>query len=326
MAPVEPPAPAPAPGPGPGPGFDPGWAGAFFGDDYLALYEDRLAPAATRAEAAFCARALGLRAGDAVLDLCCGTGRHSAALAAAGMRVVGLDVSAAYLGAARSGPGGAGCGWVRADMRAVPFRGRFDAVINMFTAFGYFADAASDRAAMAAAAGALRPGGALLIDTLSRDFAAAGSGTSERRTLAGGTVVTERRRFDPVEGRGHVSFEMRSPGGGVRRASHHIRLYAPTELGAMAEGAGLRVERWYGDYGGGELTARSRRTIMVARRPAGPGGGAGGPGPASGGAAGGGGAVRGRGGPGRRWGRGPGRAVRPGERVQGGAKRIDTGN
>ena len=152
-------------------------------------------------------------------------------------------------------------------MRAVPFAGSFDAVINMFTAFGYFPTEAEDSAVLAAAVAALAPGGALLIDTLSRDWVAAHHEPEEIRHLSDGTAVREVREFDSVTGRGHVRFEIRSPGGDIRRTSHHIRLYVPTELAQMAEAVGLAVDNWYGDYEGGGLNRGSMRMIMVARKP-----------------------------------------------------------
>ena len=154
--------------------FDPLWYESFFGPDYLALYAPRLDSEQTEAEVRFCVNVLGLSERDRVLDLCCGTGRHTEMLAKRGIRAVGLDLSPDYLAAARSRTEREGkVEWVRADMRAVPFTGSFDAVINMFTAFGYFPTETEDGEVLAAAASALAPGGALLIDTLSRDWVAA---------------------------------------------------------------------------------------------------------------------------------------------------------
>ena len=247
--------------------FDPRWYESFFGPDYLSLYAPRLDAEQTEAEIRFCVDVLGLSKGDRVLDLCCGTGRHTEALAKRGVRAVGLDLSSDYLAAARSRTGrGEKVEWVRADMRAVPFAGSFDAVINMFTAFGYFPTETEDGAVLASAASALASGGALLIDTLSRDWVAAHHEPEESRHLPDGTAVREVREFDAVTGRGHVRFVITPLKGEPRRVSHHIRLYVPTELAQMAEAAGLRVESWYGDYRGGGLDPGSMRLIMVARR------------------------------------------------------------
>jgi SAM-dependent methyltransferase len=93
---------------------------------------------------------------DRGLDVCCGTG--------AGMRVLrsvcpgqilGIDFSTGMLAQARRAHPGAG--WVRADVRAMPFSGAFDLAVS-FGALGHFLPA--ERPALfASICRALRPGG-----------------------------------------------------------------------------------------------------------------------------------------------------------------------
>src|SRR3972149_3624699 len=95
----------------------------------------------------FIVQALELPEGARILDLGCGWGRHAVRLAQRGYRVTGLDLSAYHLRLARAAARRAGVEveWVRADMRDVPGRARYDAVINMFTSFGYFDSEADDQ-------------------------------------------------------------------------------------------------------------------------------------------------------------------------------------
>jgi SAM-dependent methyltransferase len=65
------------------------------------LFLQPIAPEQTEREAAFVARWLPLPAYSAVLDLCCGQGRHARALARRGYRVTGVDANAVALAAAR---------------------------------------------------------------------------------------------------------------------------------------------------------------------------------------------------------------------------------
>src|SRR4029077_14646516 len=74
----------------------------------------------TDQEVAFLLEALGLRAGQRILDAGCGPGRHSRALAAHGLHVVGLDVAPRFLELAVAGGGPAR--FVRADVRRPPLR------------------------------------------------------------------------------------------------------------------------------------------------------------------------------------------------------------
>ena len=246
--------------------YDPEWYRAFFGKDYLEVYGNLLTQESSEAE--FVIRALDLRPGDRVLDLCCGTGRHAVPLAKAGLRVTGLDMSEQYLELAHlaSREAGVKVRLVQGDMREIPFIGEFDAVVNMFTAFGYFDSESDDQRVLDGVAAALRPGGRLLLDLLNRDWVAANYVRSELREGEDGTIYQERREFDPVAGRNHVEFTITSPDGAERKTSHHIRLYVVTEISQMFDRGGLVLERSYGGYDGSLLSVEARRTILVARK------------------------------------------------------------
>ena len=102
--------------------------------------------------------ALGLGAGERVLDLGCGTGDLVLEVAAAGGRAVGVDLSAGMLHvAARRGAGSA---WVRGDAAALPFATRsLRAVVSGF-AVRNFVD---PRAVFGECARVLEPGGGLAL-------------------------------------------------------------------------------------------------------------------------------------------------------------------
>jgi SAM-dependent methyltransferase len=90
------------------------------------------------------------------LDVCCGTGAGMGVLESVCQeRITGVDFSAGMLAQARGAHTGAG--WVRADVRALPFAGAFDLAVS-FGAFGHFLPA--ERPALFGGVyRALRPGG-----------------------------------------------------------------------------------------------------------------------------------------------------------------------
>jgi SAM-dependent methyltransferase len=99
----------------------------------------------------------GLPPGRA-LDLGCGQGRNGAWLAAQGWRVTGVDFSDVGLAAAREAAPDAE--WVRADLREyVPEPGAYDLVLYSFVQL----PADERRAVLRRAAGAVAPGGTLLV-------------------------------------------------------------------------------------------------------------------------------------------------------------------
>lgn len=230
------------------------WFETAFRRDYLDLYYRR-DDAAAKGEAAFAVRALGLPPGSRVLDVACGAGRHARALAALGHTVVGADLSRELLAAA------AEVRRVRADMRALPFEGAFDAATSFFTSFGYFDDAGNLRTLRSIAA-SLRRGGVFFLDFLNA-VAVRAKLVPESVEERGGKRFRVRRWIEA----GRVRKEVVIEGDGDPRAYvEHVRLYLPHDLERLARAAGLSPVALYGDFDGRDYTTDAPRCILVSRK------------------------------------------------------------
>ena len=99
-----------------------------------------------------------------VLDLACGAGRYMSSADKRGMVTWGVDLSEFLLSEAAAREGLAGR-LVRGDMRRLPFAGEsFDAVLNMFTSFGYFEADMDNLLVLREISRVLKRGGLLLFD------------------------------------------------------------------------------------------------------------------------------------------------------------------
>ena len=247
---------------------DPDWFEGFFDDEYLRFAVDRFPAEATAAEVDLLVDAIELEPGTRVLDLACGHGRHSVELARRGFAVTGVDLSAPSLelAAARTAEAGVEVRFERSDMRRISYEAEFDAVINMFTAFGYFEEA-ENRLVMERVAAALVPGGAFLMEVANPVAVFSRFEARGWHALSDGTVMLEERVYDAPRGRFETCWTFVSGGERRERRFSH-RAYTAPELAAMTEAAGLDVEALWGGLDGAELEMGSRRIAMLARRPA----------------------------------------------------------
>jgi ubiquinone/menaquinone biosynthesis C-methylase UbiE len=246
------------------------WYQSFFGQDYLDVYKYQFTDERAATETQFAAKALDLRPGERVLDLCCGQGRHAVLLAAMGLDVVALDLAESYLRLAEAAAKerNVSIETVHADMREIPYEDHFDAIVNMFSSFGYLESEAEDARVLDSIRRALKPGGRVLLDLLNRDWVVANYIQNDWHRDEDGTVYLEHREFDLPTSRNHVTFTAITPDGKVREiVGHHIRLYTLREVRGMLEAAGLAYDGVHGGFEDEPYSIDTRRMIVVARRP-----------------------------------------------------------
>ncbi|HZG56507.1 class I SAM-dependent methyltransferase [Paenibacillus sp.] len=238
------------------------WYERSFREDYLVIYKHRDVSGAEH-EVRAMSSWLRLQEGASVLDLCCGTGRHSVVLDALGYAVVGVDLSETLLAEAREREDNA-VRWVRGDMRRVPLDGPFDAVLNMFTSFGYFESDAENERVLAEIRRLLRPGGRYVIDFLNPSYVLANLVPHSTRR-DGDLTIDERRAVRD----GYVvkTITVSEKDAAPRSYEERVKLYGLPAFEGMLARVGLSLDAVYGDYDGSAYDEpTSKRLILVGHR------------------------------------------------------------
>ena len=222
--PAEPGPPAP-----PGPWFNE--VAAFLGPAYWAPGTGRVAAftRGTDQEVGFLVDALGLRAGQHVLDVGCGPGRHALALAARGIRVTGVDASPDFveLATAAAKEAGLPASFEVLDVRDLAADAEFDAALCLCQGGFGLLGGRDDLPAFARIAAAVRRGGCLAVSAFSLVFAA--------RHLERGETL------DAATGVLHEVATLRNDQGEQRTADLWTTCFTARELERLAERAGLDV-------------------------------------------------------------------------------------
>ncbi len=222
----------------------------------------------TEEDVEFICDALKLQPGAIVLDLCCGNGRHGQLLAQDGMTVIGVDSSRFLLEEARKNALSTSGGMylVEGDMRRIPLKPVCDAVINLFTSFGFFEEN-DNRRVLGEVAGVLKPGGKFLLDYWNPYAAIQLDRTRNWWWISDAMLALAEVEYDPASGQ---LFDYRTvielPIGTIRKSVNRVRFYFPTELEAMLTGVGLKVCAMYGDFDGSPFQMESRRLITIAEK------------------------------------------------------------
>ncbi|MGD6807610.1 MAG: class I SAM-dependent methyltransferase [Candidatus Bathyarchaeia archaeon] len=207
-----------------------------------------------------------LPAGCCVLDVACGSGRHTIALASSGFEVVGLDVSLRLLRIAKQR--GADM-LVRGDMRYLPFKSAaFKAVVSMDTSFGYLLSEAEDAQSLADIRRVLKPEGELFIDVFNRERLVAKyrGRSASPRSLEYPSFRLEQKRSVSEDGAwlNDVWIVNDSVSMQVRVFEHKVRLYKHAQLESLLFEAGLFIKSVLGDYDGQQFNLDSPRQIIIA--------------------------------------------------------------
>ena len=209
---------------------------------------------------------MALPAGARLLDCPCGQGRHARLLAEAGMRVDGADLSQHLLAMARK-EAASSARYTRADMRELPprWRGRFDAVLNLFSSFGFFLNPSDDLRVVQEFSRVLRPGGLLIWHGANRDVVANRFAPRDWWKSSDGTHILQEREFDALSGVLTVRTTWHS-GRKTDQREHRIRLYNATRLAEIFASQNLIVEEIQDGDSRRSLGRRSAMLLVRARK------------------------------------------------------------
>lgn len=221
-----------------------------------------------RADFDYCrALALGRRS---VLDLGCGTGELAASLS--GRReVFGVDPACAMLDVARRRPGGDGVTWVEGDARTVRLDRKFELVVLTGHAFQVFLTADDRRAVIRTVAAHLAPGGQFVFDTRNpaaeewREWTPDRSRRTVEHPLHGRVEAWNDVDYDPATQVVTYRTHYRLVGGDVLSAESRIAFPEKEEVAGAVGAAGLAIERWMGDWTGGDWNSQSPEIILLGR-------------------------------------------------------------
>ncbi|MCP4611536.1 MAG: methyltransferase domain-containing protein [Planctomycetes bacterium] len=201
-----------------------------------------------------------------ICDLCCGPGRHSLEFGRLGYCVTGVDRTGLYIEHAKkkANEQGQNIRFVQDDMRSFCEPSAFDAVINIFTSFGYFEEAADDRRVLDNVYKSLKEGGKFLIDimgkeVLSRIF-------QEKRWFEeDNVIVLEESKlsedWSSVECRWIVIKDSERD-----EFRFTLRLYSAARLSELLKSCGFGKVEIYGDLSGSPYDQTAKRLIVVAHK------------------------------------------------------------
>ncbi|MGD2110800.1 MAG: class I SAM-dependent methyltransferase [Phycisphaerae bacterium] len=217
-----------------------------FFDSFAPKYDGEVFTQNTDAEIEFILKHLRPPGGGTILDVGCGTGRHSVALAAAGFHVTGVDVSAGMLALAqrRAEAASVTVEWVHADATAFKRENAFDAVIclcegAMCLLTGTDDPFDHDIAILENVYTALRPGGRFLLNVL--------NGCRQIRAYSDEDV--EAGRYDVLNMTERSDVEALVPDGRLVDQLRE-RGYTPPEIRRMMALVGFELVGVYGGTAG----------------------------------------------------------------------------
>jgi len=211
-------------------------------------------------------RLAGLERGD-VLDLACGPGRHSVALAKRGFRVTGVDLSTFLLGKARQRARAEHIDveWVQEDMRRFARPEAFDLALSLFTSFGYFESRDDDLAVLRNIRKSLRTDGTLVMEIAGREALARKFQPTTSKELDDGRLLVERHEIvdDWTRIRNQwIAIENDT----ATTFRFEFRIYSGQELKDLLFDAGFAGVNLYGAYDGRPYDLHAERLVAVARK------------------------------------------------------------
>ena len=247
--------------------MQPEWFETFFQGVAVEFWNRAMPPALTLMEVDFLEKALAPPPGASLLDIPCGSGRHSVELARRGYRMTGIDLSADFLRDARARAAEAN---VQVDLRHGDMRDpslasyAFDGAFCFGNSFPYL-DRPSVAALLSALNRAIRPGGRLVIDTGCAAESILPALLPQRWHRFDDIIVMSKATY--VAGASRLDIDYTFIQGGkmeTRPSSSYV--FTAAELTRMLADAGFEVVSLAGGFAGERYELGSPRLVLTAQR------------------------------------------------------------
>jgi SAM-dependent methyltransferase len=209
---------------------------------------------------------LKLQPGVSICDLCCGIGRHSLELGRLGYCVTGVDRTGVYIEQAKkkADEQELNIRFVQEDMRSFCEPNAFDAVINMFTSFGYFEDAPDDKQVLENVYISLKDGGKFLIDIMGKEVLARIFQEKRWREEDDVIILEEAKLtedWSSVDSRWIIIRDGRRD-----ECRFSLRLYSAAELCELLKSCGFGQVEVYRDLSGSPYDQTAKRLVVAAHK------------------------------------------------------------
>lgn len=247
------------------PGPEPGkkqWYEALF-ENYGKKYDSEVFTAGTVGECDFIEKELGGDRSMKILDIGCGTGRHSIELTKRGYNVTGIDLSESQLqrAAEKATAEGLKINFVRHDARDLPFNREFDLAIMLCE--GGFPLMETDEMnfeILKSAAKSLKKSGKFIFTTLNGLFPLYHSVEQFCDDASGeGNATYHSNTFNLMTFRDHNITEFEDDNGNKKTLDCNERYYVPSEISWLLKSLGFRTV----DIFGAKLGAYSRNDKLT---------------------------------------------------------------
>lgn len=214
--------------------------------------------------------------GKSILELACGTGRITIALAKAGFKVTGIDYAEGMLTEARekSTQAGVAVEWVKGDMRDFNLKKKFSLIFLAANALCHLLTLDDFEASMAAVRNHLTPNGRFVISVFVSRNELLINKPGERFPFSeyedpngrGRIVVTESYEYEADTQIKRIKTHHSIPGEEVEiEGELNLRMYFPQELDALLKYNGFVIENKYGSEDRRKFDKNSETQLIVCR-------------------------------------------------------------
>jgi SAM-dependent methyltransferase len=233
-------------------------------DEYLNVYQHR-----NESEAEVLVDLIlnntSLKSSSKILDMACGSGRHSILFTRKGYDVAAVDLSWNMLSAARKKAESENLQikFIQSDLRNFTYSSKFDLIVNLFTSFGYFESDSENFRILKTAYEHLNYDGFFVLDFFNREFLEQNLIPESREKINNGEIIQKRK----IDGLRIIKKIIIKTGGYSKEFFESVRMFSKQELVNELIRIGFAIEKTFGDFHGNKFEQfSSPRIIIIARK------------------------------------------------------------